>query len=91
MLTLTLQDLIFSYENSDESLTYKEYWDKESEAFDKSNATHMMYMLEEVCKILHIDEIYGAKRMEATIQTDAPTFAWNRRLLKQWLVNNFQY
>ena len=91
MLTLKLSDLIFTYEKNNQNLTCKEYWEEEGEAFDKTNSTDILCMITEVCRLLNIDDLYGAKRMEATIHTDAPMFAWNRRLLKNWLVDNFQY
>ncbi len=83
--------LQFDYEKDDRiydvALFLKE---QGSEPFDKHSSKQMVLMMNYLGSRLNLDE-YAMKRLEVLLKTDLPFFTTNRRLVYNWVSENFLY
>lgn len=78
--------------------TCKEKIDKEkffeengSNPFNTNSSEETKYMMKAVSEALNIEDDYRLRKLEITLRYDLPFFATNRRLVKNWLMDNFIY
>ena len=83
--------LQFEYNNDEREYDEKRYFEEEGgEAFDKHSYKQMLLMMNHLGNHLNLDE-YALKRLEVTLRTDLPFFAVNRRLIVNWVSENFLF
>ncbi len=83
--------LQFEYNNDEREYDEKRYFEEEGgEAFDKHSYKQMLLMMNHLGNRLNLDE-YALKRLEVTLRTDLPFFAVNRRLIVNWVSENFLF
>ncbi|WP_263832941.1 hypothetical protein [Sulfurospirillum oryzae] len=69
----------------------KRYFEEESgEPFDKHSAKQMLLMMNRVAYDLRLDE-YSMKKLEIVLREELPFFAVNRRLVLNWINENFLF
>ena len=61
-----------------------------SEPFDKRSAKQMLLMMNRISSELQLDD-YSMKRLEVMLREDLPFFAINRRLILNWVSENFLF
>ena len=84
-----MENLQFNYTKHEE-IDRDRYFEEEGNLpFDTNSSTQMRFMIESVCKQMQKDDEYFIKRLEATLKYDLPFFAINRRLVKNWILENF--
>ena len=67
------------------------YFDLEgSEKFDKTSAKQMLMMMNRVSADLRLDT-YSMKKLEVVLREELPFFAVNRRLVLNWVNENFLF
>lgn len=61
-----------------------------SEKFDKTSAKQMLMMMNRVADDLRLDD-YSMKKLEIVLREELPFFAVNRRLVLNWVNDNFLF
>jgi len=61
-----------------------------SEKFDKTSAPQMLMMMNRVADDLRLDD-YSMKKLEIVLREELPFFAVNRRLVLNWINENFLF
>lgn len=61
-----------------------------SEKFDKTSAQQMLMMMNRVSSDLRLDA-YSMKKLEVILREELPFFAVNRRLVLNWINENFLF
>ncbi len=83
--------LLFDYDEDNRSYDEARFFDEEvHEPFDKRSSKQMLLMMNRLSKELQLDE-YAMKRLEVMLREDLPFFAINRRLILNWVVENFLF
>ena len=83
--------LHFDYQRDERDYDEKVYFEEESgEKFDKTSSKQMLLMMNHLSYKLGLDA-YALKRLEVTLHEDLPFFAVNRRLVVNWVSENFLY
>jgi hypothetical protein len=59
--------------------------------FDTYSQKETYIMMCEVSKMLHIFDAYSLKKLEIVLRYELPFFVTNRRLVRNWLMDNFIY
>ncbi len=84
---MTLQ---FEYEIEDEKLDIEKFFEEEgSLVFNVKSKMQMQVMMQEVCAKLSLTDEYLIKKLELMLKYELPFFATNRRLARNWMVENF--
>ncbi len=84
--------LQFDYENDVVPYDISSFFTKEgSEKFVATSKKQMLIMLESISNELNIEDEYSIKRVETMLKFELPFFAVNRRLVKNWVLENFIY
>ena len=83
--------LYFDYDADERIYDEKRYFEEDgSEPFDKRSSKQMLLMMNRIGADLQLDE-YALKRLEVMLRTDLPFFAVNRRLILNWVSENFLF
>ncbi len=83
--------LQFDYHEDEREYDTARYFAEEgSEPFDKHSAKQMLVMMNRIGHDLQLDD-YALKRLEVMLRTDLPFFAINRRLILNWVSENFLF
>lgn len=83
--------LNFDYDEDARSYDAMRYFDEEAtEPFNSHSSKQMLMMMNRISHELQLDE-YAMKRLEVTLRTDLPFFAINRRLILNWINENFLF
>lgn len=83
--------LHFDYDADERIYDEKRYFEEEgSEPFDNRSAKQMLLMMNRIGADLQLDA-YALKRLEVMLRTDLPFFAVNRRLILNWVSENFLF
>lgn len=82
--------LQFDYEPDERTYDAMRYFEEASEPFDKHSSKQMLLMMNRLSHELQLDD-YGLKRLEVMLRTDLPFFAINRRLILNWVSENFLF
>ena len=61
-----------------------------TEPFDKRSSKQMLLMMNRLSREMQLDE-YSMKRLEVMLREDLPFFAINRRLILNWVSENFLF
>jgi hypothetical protein len=61
-----------------------------SEKFDKTSAKQMLMMMNRISADLRLDS-YSMKKLEVVLREELPFFAVNRRLVLNWVNENFLF
>ncbi|WP_333804240.1 hypothetical protein [Sulfurospirillum sp.] len=61
-----------------------------SEKFDKTSAKQMLVMMNRISADLRLDS-YSMKKLEVVLREELPFFAVNRRLVLNWVNENFLF
>ncbi len=84
--------LQFNYENDDTPCNMSSFFTKDgSEKFIATSRKQMLIMLQTISNELNIEDEYSIKRVETMLKFELPFFAVNRRLVKNWVLENFIY
>ena len=67
---------------------FTKYGDKK---LDTTSKKQILILMEEISNKLNLDDPYSIKRLEVAIHNDIPFFAVNRKLIRNWLLQNFIY
>jgi len=82
--------LQFDYKNADESIDIEKFFEEEgSLVFDTESKAQMKVMMKDICDKLHITDEYLVKKLEMMLKYELPFFATNRRLARDWMLENF--
>lgn len=84
--------LQFEY-NQDENIYDKTkfFTEEGSEKFINTSKQQILLMLQSIADELNIEDEYGVKKVEVMLKSELPFFAVNRRLVKNWILQNFIY
>lgn len=83
--------LQFDYNEDECEYDVSRYFIEEgSEPFDKHSVKQMLLMMNHIGNELQMDD-YALKRLEVVLRTDLPFFAVNRRLIFNWVSENFLF
>lgn len=79
------------YQHDDKMYNEATFFDAEgSEKFDKTSAKQMLMMMNRVAADLRLDA-YSMKKLEVVLREELPFFAVNRRLVLNWVNDNFLF
>jgi len=79
------------YQHDDKMYNEATFFDAEgSEKFDKTSAKQMLIMMNRVAADLRLDA-YSMKKLEVVLREELPFFAVNRRLVLNWVNDNFLF
>ncbi len=83
--------LQFDYDEDHRIYDERHFFEEDaSEPFDKRSAKQMLLMMNRLSKELQLDD-YSMKRLEVMLREDLPFFAINRRLILNWVAENFLF
>ena len=83
-------DLQFEYELMDEKIDITKFFEEESNhPFNTDSKIQMQVMMKEICDKLALQDEYLVKKLEMMLKYELPFFATNRRLAKNWMIENF--
>jgi hypothetical protein len=84
---MTLQ---FDYKSEDENIDKNKFFEEEGNLpFNTESKTQMQVMMKEVCDKLALQDEYSIKKLEMMLKYELPFFATNRRLARNWMIENF--
>lgn len=92
-MSLSVQEsfLHFDYDADERIYDEKCYFEEDgSEPFDSHSAKQMLLMMNRIGSDLQLDD-YALRRLEVMLRTDLPFFAVNRRLILNWVSENFLF
>lgn len=82
----------FEYKIIDEILDEKSFLDEDGgKVFDANSLAQMRLMMARVCEKMDINDAYSIKKLEMMLKYELPFFATNRRLVYNWVIENFNY
>jgi hypothetical protein len=82
--------LQFQYLTENEKLDESSFFEEEgSSPFDANSKTQMQVMMKEISKNLNLKDEYSIKKLEMILKYELPTFTATRRLVKNWMLENF--
>jgi len=82
--------LEYSIEN--EKIDNERYLNEEGNLpFNSNSKSQMKVMMQEICATLSLNDEYSKKKLEVCLRYELPSFTANRKLVKNWVVNNFMY
>jgi len=85
-------NLEFAYELENEEIDTKKYLNEEGNLpFNSNSKSQMKVMMQEICATLSLNDEYSKKKLEVCLRYELPSFTANRKLVKNWVVNNFMY
>lgn len=85
-------NLEFDYEIENEQLNIEKFLKEEGNLpFNPKSKTQMKVMMQEICATLSLTDEYSKKKLEVCLRYELPSFTANRKLVKNWVVNNFMY
>lgn len=91
-IIVTKELLQFSYNKDFTLYDESKFFEAEgSEKFDITSETQMILMLQTIANELHLKDEYSIKKLEVMLHHELPFFAVNRRLIKNWVLQNFMY
>lgn len=80
----------FEYDLENEEMDVSRYFLEDGALpFNPSSKRQMQIMMEEVFLALNLQDEYSAKKLEMILKYELPTFTANRRLVKNWILENF--
>lgn len=80
------------YNSQNISVNSESFFEEEGNLpFDTHSLVHTKIMMEEIQKALDLQDTYSLKKLEIVLRYELPFFAVNRRLIKNWLMDNFIY
>jgi len=80
----------FEYKLLDEEIDVKKYFEEEGNLpFDKESKIQMKVMMKEISDKLSLEDEYLIKKLEMMLKYELPFFATNRRLVRNWMLENF--
>jgi len=80
----------FEYNLLDEKIDEEKYFEENGNLpFDTESKVQMQVMIKEVCDKLRLKDEYLIKKLEMMLKYELPFFATNRRLARNWIVENF--
>ncbi len=83
--------LHFDYDEDNRIYDEKHFFEEDvSEPFDKRSAKQMLLMMNRLSREMQLDE-YSLKRLEVMLREDLPFFAINRRIILNWVSENFLF
>lgn len=86
------KDFKFSleYQSQNKECKEDEFFEKEGHLpFDTHSKEETKIMMQEIANALRLEDIYSLKKLETTLRYELPFFATNRRLVRNWLMDNF--
>lgn len=87
---MSLLPLQFTYLTENEELDETIFFEEEgSLPFDANSKTQMHIMMKEISKELNLIDDYSIKKLEMILKYELPTFTATRRLVKNWMLENF--
>ena len=90
-LHVTEDFLQFDYDEDNRIYDENHFFEEDaSEPFNKRSSKQMLLMMNRLSKELQLDA-YAMKRLEVMLREDLPFFAINRRLILNWVVENFLF
>ncbi len=93
-MALHVDENILQFEyNEDENIYDKNrfFAEEGSEKFIDTSKKQMLLMLQTITDELNITDEYGIKKVEVMLKSELPFFAVNRRIIKNWILQNFIY
>jgi len=88
--TTNSMDLQFEYEIANETIDIKEFFEADGNLpFNTESKSQMQVMMKEVCDKLALQDEYSIKKLEMMLKYELPFFATNRRLARNWMIENF--
>lgn len=83
-------EMQFEYNLLDEKIDEEKYFEENGNLpFDTESKVQMQVMIKEVCDKLRLKDEYLIKKLEMMLKYELPFFATNRRLARNWIVENF--
>ncbi len=80
----------FGYKVENEEIDESRFFNNDgSMPFDTESKMQMKVMMKEVSDKLSIEDQYLIKKLEMMLKYELPFFATNRRLARDWMVENF--
>jgi len=92
-MSLHVNEDFLQFDYDEDHRTYDEHYFFEEDAtepFDKRSAKQMLLMMNRLSQELQLDD-YSMKRLEVMLREDLPFFAINRRLILNWVSENFLF
>jgi len=84
--------LQFSYEKLNDIKDEKIFLSEEGNfSFDKNSEKQMLIMMNLIIEQLNLIDEYSIKKLETMLKYELPTFTITRKLVKNWVVENFVY
>jgi hypothetical protein len=93
-MALHVEDKMLVFEYVDDGKVYDEakfFKEEGSEKFDVNSRQQMLIMLQNIADGLGLNDEYSIKRVETMLKFELPFFAVNRRLIREWVLENFIY
>ena len=79
------------YQHDENTYNKATFFEEEgSEKFDKTSAKQMLMMMNRISTDLRLDA-YSMKKLEIVLREELPFFAVNRRLVLNWVNENFLF
>ena len=83
-------NLQFDYTLLDEDIDKDKFFKENGNlVFDTQSKNQMKVMMKEICDKLQLEDEYLIKKLEMMLKYELPFFATNRKLARNWMVENF--
>ncbi len=80
----------FEYSLLNENIIDEKYFEEEGNLpFNPESKTQMKVMIKEISDKLQLKDEYLIKKLEMMLKYELPFFATNRRLVRNWMEENF--
>ena len=93
-MALHVDENILQFEYNEDKNIYDKnrfFTEEGSEKFIDTSKKQMLLMLQTITNELNITDEYGVKKVEVMLKSELPFFAVNRRIIKNWILQNFIY
>jgi len=92
-MALHVNEDFLHFDYDEDNRVYDEvsfFQEEATEPFDKRSSKQMLLMMNRLSREMQLDE-YSMKRLEVMLREDLPFFAINRRLILNWVSENFLF
>jgi hypothetical protein len=80
----------FEYTLLNEKINYEKYFEEEGNLpFNPESKNQMKVMMKEISDKLQLKDEYLIKKLEMMLKYELPFFTTNRRLVRNWMKENF--
>lgn len=90
---MDMLELQLNYKTENEKISPEMYFNEENIylPFDTHSQTETIIMMNDIINTLGLTGDYAKRKLEIVLRYELPFFATNRKIVRNWLMENFMY